>query len=436
MKIAIVGYGGKEGQSAYQYWQSDANQIEIRDQDSTLILPQGVQGRLGPEYLDDLEGFDLIVRTAGLNPNEIVKANSEAIRPKITTVVNEFFNVCPTKNVIGVTGTKGKGTTSTLIAKILEASGKRVHLGGNIGIATLELLKSGIQASDWVVLELSSFQLIDFKHAPHIGVCLMVVPEHLNWHLDFKDYLESKAQLFVRQQPSDIAIYFADNANSAKIASAGQGQKIPYFKPPGAYIDNDKVVIAGQTVCKTSEIKLIGQHNWQNVCAAITAVWQVTNDLEALRQVITNFSGLEHRLELVRQVKEVKYYNDSFASTPDAAIAAMDAITGMKVMILGGFDRHLPLEHLAKAVKEHTSDLRSVIIVGASAERLASEFNRAGFSQYQVIKDKTMPGIVQAASSTAQASDSVVLSPGFASFDMFKNFEERGQQFKAAVNNL
>lgn len=179
MKIAILGYG-EQGRAAYEYWNRNGNNITVCDQNESVELPANVDKQLGKNYLHDLEIFDLIVRSPSVHPSDISDANSSAILDKVTTVTDEFFRVCPTKNIIGVTGTKGKGTTSTLIARMLEADGKTVHLGGNIGTPPLDMLKAGIEDKDWVVLELANFQLIDIKHSPHIAVCLMVVPEHMD----------------------------------------------------------------------------------------------------------------------------------------------------------------------------------------------------------------------------------------------------------------
>ena len=219
MKIAIVGFA-RAGQAAYEYWHRAGSEITICDQDLELELPKEAKSQLGKNYLNNLGQFDLMVRTAGLPPKLIADANPESpdILDKVTGNIDEFFEASPSKNIIGVTGSKGKGTTCTLIAKMLEAAGKKVHLGGNIGIPALELLKNNIQPNDWVVLEQSSFQLIDQKHSPHIGVCLMVEPEHLNWHAYMEEYLTAKEQMFVHQQDNDVAIYYADNDNSKRIA--------------------------------------------------------------------------------------------------------------------------------------------------------------------------------------------------------------------------
>ncbi len=437
MKIAILGYGN-QGRAALEYWQSLGHDVTVCDANPDIEVPQGVSKQVGPNYLQNLSRFDLLVRTPILHPRQITEANADSpdILEKTTSVTNEFFRVCPTKNIIGVTGTKGKGTTSTLIARLLEANGKTVHLGGNIGTPPLDLLKNNISENDWVVLELANFQLIDLKYSPHISVCVMVNEEHLDWHTDFEEYLTAKQQLFVHQNPQDIAIYYAENEYSSRIASASPGKIIPYMTKPGAEVNGGQIVIQGQSICQVSELRLLGKHNWQNVCAALTAVWQVTQDVRAIRSTLTTFEGLPHRLELVRAVDDVSYYNDSFASGPGATQAAIDAIETMKVLIIGGHDRMLDLKELAGHIKANAVTIRKVLLIGASSQRMAEALRRAGFDNFELSQAKTMPEMVSQARNLTQNGDAVLLSPGFASFDMFKNFEDRGVKFKDSVNSL
>lgn len=435
MKIAILGFG-KQGQSALEYWSSPENSITVCDLNKSSGLPSGVTPKLGSDYLQDLDNFDLIVRSPSIHPRDIVAANGKAILDKVTTVTNEFMRRCPTKNTIGVTGTKGKGTTSTLITKMLEAAGKTVHLGGNIGIPPLELLKNNIQPDDWVVLELANFQLIDLNYSPHIAVCLMVEPEHLNWHADMDEYIRTKQQLFVHQTADDIAIYFSENKYSKQIASAGKAQTIPFFTPPGAFVESGFVGIEGQIICNVSEIKLLGKHNWQNICAAITAVWQITQNTDAMHAVLSTLSGLPHRIEFVRQIGGVRYYNDSFSSAPGATIAAIEAIPGSKVLIMGGVDKNHDLTELTMKICEHKNELRQILIIGEVANKVANALDQAKVTNFEVLTGVNMEQIVRRASSVAEDGDTVILSPGTSSFDMFKNFEDRGLQFKEAVSKL
>ncbi len=379
-----------------------------------------------------MDRFDVIVRTAGLPPWLITEQNP-GLASRITTALNEFLAVSPTKHIIGVTGTKGKGTTSTLITKMLEAAGKRVFLGGNIGRSPLEFVDE-LQEDDWVVLETSSFQLIDATHSPHIAVCLMVVPEHLNWHADMAEYIAAKSQLFAHQTSDDVAIYFAENDNSKDIAKVGDGQKLPYFTPPGAYVDGDRIVIDDTEVCKLSDIKLLGEHNWQNVCAAVTAVWQAgVHDVDALRSVTTSFSGLEHRLEFVRELDRVQYYDDSFGTTPETAIVALRAFMQPKVAILGGSDKGATYDELAATVAD--SNVRSVILIGDQAGAIKQALANVGYTSI-VEGCQDMTEIIAAVRTVAKPGDIVLLSTGCASFGMFENYKDRGNQFKKAVQAL
>ncbi|MGH7158125.1 MAG: UDP-N-acetylmuramoyl-L-alanine--D-glutamate ligase [Candidatus Saccharimonadales bacterium] len=432
--VAIVGYG-LEGRSALRYWQEEGAEVTVCDQDTDKDIPNSVKTQLGADYLDNLDRFDVIMRTAGMHPKIIVEKNP-GVEAKITTTVNEFLRVCPTKNTIGVTGTKGKGTTSMLITKMLEAAGKHVFIGGNYGVSPFDFLPK-LTKDSWVVLELSSYMLYDITRSPHIAVCLMVQPEHLDWHGDKVDYFRAKSNLFAHQDEHDVAIYFAENTTSHNIARHSPGDKIAYYDEPGAYIHDNKVMIDQTVLCKTDELKLLGKHNWQNVCAAVTAVWQVVQAPDAIRKVLTSFAGLLHRLEMVREVDGIKFYNDSFASDPYATEAAIAAIPGNKVMIIGGFDgRKLPLAELAKTLYEHRREVPAVILIGESAKRLAEALKQSGFTDFYLSPAKTMAEIVADAQAHAKKGESIVFSPGFPSFDMFKNFEDRGLQFKQAVHDL
>jgi len=430
MKIAVIGFN-TEGQASYEYFRAQGHQITICDQNASLAIPEGVEAQLGLRYLDHLDKFDLIVRTPGLPPQHILAANP-TVENKITSGTNEFLRAVTTKNIIGVTGTKGKGTTSTLIAKILEAAGKKVWLGGNIGVPVLGFIHD-IKPDDWVVLELSSFQLIDLRYSPRIGVCLMIVPEHLNWHTDFNEYADAKQNLFAHQTPEDTAIYFNDNETSKALAAISPGKKIPYYTSPGAYVEGGFIKIENQPICQTNELKLPGEHNWQNVCAAITAVWQVTHNTEAIRSVLTTFAGLPFRLEFIREFNGVRYYNDSFGTTPETAMVALEAIREPKVVILGGSDKGASYEALAQTVVN--TNVRAVVTIGDIAPKITAALRTAG---YTAIYDggKDMLTIVNTARQLAQSGDAVLLSTGAASFGMFKDYKDRGNQFTEVVRAL
>jgi UDP-N-acetylmuramoylalanine--D-glutamate ligase len=430
MKIAILGYD-VEGKASYDFFSGGTDELTILDQNPDIEVPEGTESVLGGSYLENLDRFDLIVRTAGLTPAKILEKNPD-VADKITTHINEFMKASPTRNIIGVTGTKGKGTTSTLIAKMLEADGKTVRLGGNIGVPPLGFIKE-LGTDSWVVLELSSFQLIDLKGSPHIAVCLMVTPEHLDWHADTDEYVIAKSQLFSRQSQDDIAVYYADNEMSQRIASTSPGWKVPYMAAPGARVEDDSIMVDDQLICKIADLKLLGRHNWQNVCAAVTTIWKVTQNTEAIRSVLTAFTGLPHRLELVRELDGIRYYDDSFGTAPETAIVAIEAFEEPKIVILGGRGKGIPFDGLAKAVAG--GNVKQVIAIGETGPEIAEKLSLNGY-QNIVEGGKTIEEIVQQARQAAQPGDIVLLSTACASFDMFQNYKDRGEKFTSAVQAL
>ncbi len=413
------------------YWHKRNATITVCEQNKDAKIPDGVATQLGDNYLDNLDRFDVIMRNPAVPPKVILDKNP-GVAGKITTIVNEFLRVCPTKNTFGVTGTKGKGTTSTLITKMLQAAGKQVFLGGNIGNSPFDFLDQ-ITPESCVVLELSSFMLMDITHSPHIGVCVMVVPEHLNWHADMEEYITAKSHMFAYQNPHDTAVYFADNQLSHRIASASPGAKIPYYASPGAYVDGENIVIDNHVICSVHDLKLLGKHNWQNACAATTAVWQLVQEIAPIREVLTSFTGLEHRLELVRELDGVKYYDDSFGTTPETAEVAIEAFTEPKVVILGGSDKGASYDGLAKTVA--ANNVRQVIAIGQMAPVIVDALHAEGYTAITP-GGTTIADIVRATKNAAQPGDVVLLSTACASFDMFKDYKDRGEQFKAAVRAL
>ena len=432
MNVAIVGYA-TEGTVSARYYAALGHTITICDRNANTEVPNTYHAQLGENYLDNLGRFDVIVRSAGVHPDLIIRQNPD-VASKITSAVDEFLDKVASKNIIGITGTKGKGTTSTLTAKLLEAHGKKVWLGGNIGLSPLSFVHE-VTPDDWVVLELSSFQLYDVKHSPQIGVCLMVVPEHLDWHTDFDDYVTAKSQMFRYQKRDDVAIYFAGNQTSKSIAESGDGQPVPYFAKPGAIVcKHDKLEVGRNVICDSSDIKILGKHNWQNVCAAVTAAWQAgCQDTTKLKKVITSFSGLPHRLEYVATIDDVAFYDDSFGTTPETAIVAMQAFNQPKVMILGGSDKGASFSELAQAVVDNS--VRHAVVVGATGPRIERELRALGFSAITT-GPTTMPDMIDAARRHAHPGDVVLLSAGCASFGLFENYKQRGELFTTTVKSL
>lgn len=442
MNVAILGYG-VDGASSTGYWHKLGASVTVCDQNSDILLPEYVDQQLGDNYLSNLDRFDILVRSPGIHPKKIVQANPEApnILQKVTTAINEFFIKCPAP-IIAVTGTKGKGTTSTLIYKMLLAAGKTAFLGGNIGTVPLDFIGE-VTPDSWVVLELSSFQLIDFKYAPRIGVCVMVVPEHLDWHTNLAEYYQAKQNLFANQTTQDRTVFNNANDISKKITAVSNGSKVPYFVPPkghladtvqGAYVEGDQICMDGKIVCDVADVALLGRHNLENVCAAIGAVWHVIDENpDVIKKVVKEFSGMEHRLEYVREVNNVKYYNDSFATTPEATVAAIRAFNQPKVVILGGSDKGIPFfDVINEVVHGH---VRRVIIIGETGEKFIELLVSRGYENI-TLGGTTMTEIVQAAQHAAEPGDVVLLSTACASFGLFKNYKDRGDQFKEAVKNL
>jgi UDP-N-acetylmuramoylalanine--D-glutamate ligase len=449
MKIGIVGWG-LEGQSAYRYYGAEHEYLiaseEPRDdfpaQDKTTKV-QFVSSKRAPgltgnvedlSYLDGIEACDKIIYSVPAAKNLERKFGKDPeFWAKATTIQHLFFETVKTKNIIGVTGTKGKGTTATLIYEMLKAAGKGAYLGGNIGVPVLDFVKD-VTPDDWVVLELSNFQLYNLTYSPHIAVSLMIVPEHMDWHPNMTDYTEAKANIFRHQKPEDIAIYYNDNQYSKQIAGYSPGQKIPYYASPGAFVDQySKIVIGGSEIIDKSEIKLLGEHNLQNVCAALTAFWQISQDKAAGRKVLSSFGGLEHRLEFAGEIGGVKYYDDSFGTSPDTAIVAMRAFERPKIMILGGSDKGANFDELARQVTKN--NVKHVIAIGATGPKIVELLRANSFTAITDGPD-TMPKIVQAAKDVAAPGDVVVLSTGCASFGLFKDYKDRGDQFKSVVQAL
>ncbi len=440
MKIAILGYGS-QGKSALEYW-SKGNDITICDFDETIEVPHGVSKKTGAHYLADLHHFDLIVRSPAVHPRDVVAANDERILRRVTTVTEEFFRNC-NATIIGVTGTKGKGTTSSLITEVLKGAGKTVYLGGNIGIPPLDLLKENIQENDYVVLELANFQLIDLRVSPPIAVCLMVVPEHLNWHANMAEYVAAKQNIFRYQDDEDLAIYNRLNDFSGEVASVSPALKVSYEVPEkgqepseknGAYVSGEDIFYDDEKICSTTDVALIGRHNLQNVCAAIAATWNIVDhDKDVIIRALQSFTGMPYRLEFIRELSGVKYYNDSFGTTPDTAIAALDSFDQPKVIILGGSDKGVDYESLGQQIPK--KNVRTVVLIGETAPKIRAALEKNGFTHITE-GGNNMEEIVAAAHSAAQEGDVVLLSTASASFDMFSNYKDRGDQFNQAVQAL
>jgi len=427
MKIAIVAYG-VEGQASYRYYSKDpANEITIFDQNPATVGPEGVPIVLGPDAFEKLGEYDLVVRTPSVAPSALMTQG------KVWSGTNEFFAKCPA-DIIGVTGSKGKGTTVSLIASILEAAGRKVWLVGNIGTPALDILDQ-VQPDDVVVYELSSFQLWDLEGAPTTAVVLFIEPEHLDIHKDMAEYVAAKGNITKFQTPDDILIYNADNEYSRAIAEGSQAQKVAYPSEMTTHIRDGHFYNGEQKLCSTDVLQIPGAHNLSNAIAAIDAVWKYTQDPAVIESGLRAFKGLPHRLAFVRTVNDVEYYDDSIATTPTSAVAAIASFAQPKVIIIGGSDKGGDYIPLLTAIIKSTS-IRAIVSIGANGAYITGMLDDHSLPKVHRVESKDMNDIVATAASLAQPGDVVILSPAAASFDMFKNYADRGEQFVAAVNIL
>ena len=428
MKVAIAGYG-VEGEQNVAYWQSHPDvSLTIIDEREQLDrpLPEDIPARLGEGAFDHLDEFDMVVRTAGLAPYKLQTTAT------IWSATNEFFARCPAK-IIGVTGSKGKGTTASLIAAILEAAGYRTWLVGNIGIPALSVL-SQVQPEDIVIYELSSFQLWDLQQSPHTAVALFIEQEHLDMHRTMDEYVAAKANITAHQTATDTLIYHASNEYVATIANGSIAQKIPFPSASAAHITDDAFYYGDERLCDVGVLSLVGVHNQQNALAAIDAVWEYTHDAAAIAKGLAAFKGLPHRLSYVATVNDVAYYDDSIATTPTSAIAALRAFADrQKVIILGGSHKGADFSELAHELTRH--DVQAILI-GDEAAEIAAACDAAGFTRYEIMYDATAMRFTERATALAQPGGVVLLSPASASFGLFKNYVDRGEQFIAAVRRL
>ena len=444
-KIAVLGLG-IEGIDLCQYLAKKKALItgfDIRTEKELAETYQelkklGLNFSLGENYLKDgLIGFDYIFRSPGvrLDLHQVIEAKKRKI--PILSATELFFKNCPGK-IIGVTGTKGKGTTATLIWRILKESGKKVFLLGNIGQPPLKVLAK-IKETDWVVFELSSFQLQDLSVSPHIAVALFIAAEHLNYHRSFREYIQAKTAIVRFQTKGDFAVLNADNQVSTDFSRLTLA-RIYHFsrirKVLGAYVKDSKELILSiglkeVVLGKTADLKLIGEHNWENIAAASVAAFLAGADIASIRKAVFSFRGLEHRLELVAEIRKVKFYNDSFSTTPETTIAAIRSFKQPTILIAGGSEKGSDFTKLGKEIV--SSPVKSLILVGEMAGRIEKAVKKAGF-EGQIIRNlSSMKSIIEAAEKIALFGDIILLSPACASFDLFLNYKDRGEQFKRWV---
>lgn len=463
-KIAILGLGIENLHLIKIFMKNKVNDITVCDrrereelEERIGELKKNVKFKLGKNCFKDLERFDILFRSPGvpLLHKGIINARKKGV--VVYSAIKLFFDLCPAK-IIGVTGTKGKGTTSTLIYKILKADKKNTYLGGNIGKAPFEFFPS-LTNKSIVVLELSSFQLEDLGKSPHISIITNISQEHLkaadpnnpNYHKNYSSYISAKKNILKYQKANDHTVLNLKDHRVKRLGNFSRA-KIHYFgrdklknnnsPSVNCFFSDDKIFIKTKNkefpICKTSEVKLLGEHNLENITAAAMAAYLAGSSIKSLNSAITSFEGLEHRLEFVRDVDGIKYYDESFATTPHSAITAIRAFKDPIILILGGVDKGGDFIILAKEILKR--NVKVVILIGKSAaklEKIILKAGKKGSKLPKLIKGcKSMEEIIQTAKKEATGQDVVLLAPACASFDMFKNYKDRGDKFKEEVKKL
>lgn len=407
MKIAILGYG-IEGRDAEKYFRAKGHDCRVFDNFQPADVPNF-----------QLEDYDLVLRSPSVKP-----------MGSWSSLTQYFFKHCPCP-IIGITGTKGKGTTCSIITALLKALGKHAQLVGNIGTSAITVLDN-LKEEDVIVYELSSFQLWDLKQSPHIAVVLRIEPDHLDVHDDYSDYLSAKSNITKHQSSADYCIYYRHNPDSVAIAEQSPGTKLPY---PSS---DDRSTLEPIL----SELNLPGDHNKENAEAALLAVAAflkislaelVSNHADTIIQAFRDFQGLPHRIQFVRELNHVKYYDDNYSSAPPALDVALKAFTEPLVLIAGGKDKHFDLTSTKERIFS-TPNLIQAIFIGETKEQLAAGEDPSKFKLASTLKEAVQ--LAQQFAEQAKTPAVVVMSPGTSSFDMFKNFKDRGEQFQQIVNNL
>lgn len=414
----------------------DRRSAEDLGENYTELEKLGVKFNLGDGYLNNLSG-DMIFKTPGMRYDvpELLKAKENG--SIVTSEMEVFFEVCPS-HIIAVTGSDGKTTTTTLIHKMMTDAGYKTWLGGNIGNPLLTDTEK-MKENDWVILELSSFQLHTMRKSPEIAVITNISPNHLDMHKDYKEYIDAKKNIMLYQNEGDTLIVNADNQVTADIGKSANGA-VKYFSRNGmadVYLDGNIIKRGIVEILNIKDIKIPGMHNVENYMAAIAAVSGLVSK-EVIVNVAKTFGGVEHRIELVRTLDGVKYYNSSIDSSPNRTINTLRVFPNKVIMIAGGKDKGIPYDEIGPALAEH---VKVLILIGATSDKiqeaLDAEINKTGNGKdIEVIRATSYEDAVNTARSKAHDGDVVLLSPASTSFDMFRNFEERGNLFKKIVNEL
>ena len=448
-RIAFIGAGVSHKTLIRQFCEMggsvtlcDKKQLEEFGEYAETLKELGVNLSLGANYLEGLKGQDIIMRTPGFEfftpqLQDALKAGS-----LVTSEMELFFEYCPCE-ICAITGSDGKTTTSSLIAAMYQAAGRTVHLGGNIGRALLPILDK-IRPEDQAVVELSSFQLISMRRSPKVAVVTNVTPNHLDHHKDMQEYVDAKRNILLHQTPDCKVVLGYENEISRSMQADCKGSQCWFTRlretDNGAFLRDDGMLCMAENgvvtpVLNKNEVKLPGLHNIENLLAAIAAVWGRV-PAEAIHQVGSTFTGVEHRIEPVRELDGVRWFNDSIASSPTRTIAGLRSFDQKLILIAGGYDKNIPYEPLAPELIEH---VKVLILMGATGPKIEAALRACpGFEECGIVilHAKDMEDAVNQARAAAKPGDIVSLSPASASFDLYPNFEVRGRHYKQLVNAL
>ncbi len=402
------------------------------------LTSKGAKLRLGADYLQNLRE-DIIFRTPGMRPDFPELQAAIANGSRLTSEMEIFFEICPCP-IIAVTGSDGKTTTTTMIAELLRRAGKTVHLGGNIGHPLLA--EAGdIHPEDIAVLELSSFQLMTMTRSPHIAVITNLAPNHLDVHRNFAEYIAAKENIFTHQMTKDIAVFNADNTITAEEACRALGRTRLFSRKQevkdGVFLRGEAIIARSRgqerQIMTTNHIKLPGVHNVENYLAAISVVDGMVPD-EIIQDFAGTFQGVEHRIELIRTRKGVRWYNDSIASSPSRTIAGLNSFHQKVILIAGGKDKGISYESLGPVINER---VKLLLLCGATAGVIRQSVEQAAnYNGLEILDVEDYQEAVSLADSHSREGDVVILSPASTSFDRFANFMDRGKTFKNIVNQL
>lgn len=419
----------------------DRKNFEALGENGIKAKEYGAELILGDNYLSNIDA-DIVFRSPGtpFYKEELVKLRESGV--VLTSEMEVFFDLCPCKT-IAITGSDGKTTTTTIISEFLKASGKNVHLGGNIGKPLLPEIETVAQ-DDYAVVELSSFQLISMRKSPDIAVVTNLAPNHLDIHKDMQEYVDSKKNIVLHQNAFSKTVLNLDNEISNSFTDYVRGDCVKFSIKEklhnGAYLDGTKICYSDYgrvtEIMDIKDIKIPGMHNVENYLAAISAVWGIV-DVETITAVAKTFGGVEHRAEFVRDFNGVKYYNDSIASSPTrTALGTLSLYDEKIIIIAGGYDKHIPYEPLGPVIN---NKVKLLILLGDTAPKIEKAVKNAdnyNENAIEIVNVSNMEEAVNAAVQRAAKGDIVSLSPASASFGLYKNFEERGNHFKSIVNSL